>query len=99
MPSCLLQVPGGSFRPFLRRSHNHVSWRHRRGASAAKGQELAALLGSDTDVLGVTKGALRPETAAIAVPTTADGGNMAAGDFSLTAGWGHFGQGEAVMRG
>ena len=37
--------------------------------------------------------------AAIAVPSTTDGGNMAGDDFSVTAGWGHFGQGEAVMPG
>ncbi len=68
-------------------------------ASAARGRELAALLDSETPVPGVTTGALRPEIAVIAVPTTADGGNMAADDFSLTAGWGHFGQGEAIMPG
>ena len=68
-------------------------------ASAARGRELAALLDSETPVSGVTTGALRPEMAAIAVPTTADGGNMATDDFSVTAGWGHFGQGEAVMPG
>ena len=68
-------------------------------ASAARGRELAALLDSETPVPGVTTGALRPEIASIAVPTTADGGNMAADDFSMTAGWGHFGQGEAVMPG
>ena len=68
-------------------------------ASAARGRELAALLDSETPVPGVTTGALRPEMAAIAVPTTTDGGNMAADDFSVTAGWGHFGQGEAVMPG
>ena len=68
-------------------------------ASAAIGRELASLLDSETPVPGVTTSALRPEMSAIAVPTTADGGNMAADDFSLTAGWGHFGQGEAVMPG
>ena len=68
-------------------------------ASAAQGRELAALLDSETPVPGVTTGALRPEMAAIAVPSTTDGGNMAGDDFSLTAGWGHFGQGEAVMPG
>ena len=68
-------------------------------ASAARGGELAALLNSETPVSGVTTGALRPEMVAIAVPTTTDGGNMAADDFSVTAGWGHFGQGEAVMPG
>ena len=48
---------------------------------------------------GVTAGALRPEIAAIAVPATGGGGNMAGDDFALTAGWGHFGQGDAVMPG
>ena len=68
-------------------------------ASAARGRELAALLDSDAPVPGVTTGALRTEMAAIAVPSTTDGGNMAGDDFSVTAGWGHFGQGEAVMPG
>ena len=68
-------------------------------ASAARGRELAALLDSDTPVPGATTGALRPEIAAIAVPATVDGGNMTGDDFALTAGWGHFGQGEAVMPG
>ena len=68
-------------------------------ASAARGRELAALLDSETPVPGVTTGAQRPEITAIAVPSTTDGGNMAGDDFSVTAGWGHFGQGEAVMPG
>ena len=68
-------------------------------ASAARGRELAALLDSETPVPGVTTGALRTEMAAIAVPSTTDGGNMAGDDFSVTASWGHFGQGEAVMPG
>ena len=68
-------------------------------ASAARGRELAQLLDSDTPVPGVTEGALRPEIAAIAVPSTVDGHNMTGEDFAVTAGWGHFGQGEAVMPG
>ena len=68
-------------------------------ASAARGRELAALLDSDTPVPGVTTGALRPEIAALAVPSTTDGGNMTDDDFALTEGWGHFGQGGAVMPG
>ena len=44
-------------------------------------------------------GALRPEIAAVAVPSTTDGGNMTPDDFALTAGWGHFGSGRAVMPG
>ena len=68
-------------------------------ASAARGRELAALLDPDTPVPGVTTRALRPEMAAIAVPSTADGRNMSGDDFALTAGWGHFGTGDAVMPG
>ena len=68
-------------------------------ASAGRGRELAALLDSDTPVPGVTEGALRPEIAAIAVPTTTSGHNMSGDDFALTAGWGHFGSGQAVMPG
>ena len=67
--------------------------------SAGRGRHLAALLDSDTPVAGVTTGALRPELAAIAVPTTTDGGSMAGDDFAVSAGWGHFGTGEAVMPG
>ena len=68
-------------------------------ASAARGRELARLLDPDTAVDGVTQGAPRPEIAAVAVPSTIDGANMTGGDFALTAGWGFFGQGEAVMPG
>ena len=68
-------------------------------ASAARGRELAALLDPETPAPGVTAGALRRELAAIAVPSTADGRNMSDGDFALTAGWGHFGTGDAVMPG
>ena len=67
--------------------------------SAARGRELAALLDSDTRMDGVTSGALRPELAAIAVPTTTDGGNVAGDDFAVSAGWGHLGTGDAVMPG
>ena len=69
------------------------------GASAARGRELAALLDSDKDVAGVTTRRLRPELASIAVPTTTGGGNMAGDDFAVTASWGHFGTGDAVMPG
>ena len=67
--------------------------------SAARGRELAALLDPDMRVPGVTVGALRPGIAAIAVPTTTDGRNMTGEDFAVTAGWGHFGSGDAVMPG
>ena len=69
------------------------------GGVGGAGPRLAALLDVDAPVPGVTEGALRPEIAAIAVPTTVDGHNMADDDFALTVGWGHFGSGEAVMPG
>ena len=68
-------------------------------ASAARGRDLVVLLDPEIPVPGVTTGPLRPEIAAIAVPTTTDGRNMTGGDFALTAGWGHVGAGGAVMPG
>ncbi len=68
-------------------------------ASAARGRKLAQLLDPEAPVSGVTQGKLRPEIAALAVPATKDGHNMTGDDFAMTAGWGHFGQGNAVMPG
>ena len=65
--------------------------------SAARGRETAALLDPETPIPGVTQAPLRPGLAAIAVPTTTSGRNMTGDDFALTAGWGHFGAGGAVM--
>ena len=76
---------------------DHVA--HVLAVSATRGRSLAALLDPDTPVPGVTQGTLRPEIAAIAVPATLDGRNMTDNDFALTAGWGHFGTGDAVMPG
>ena len=67
--------------------------------SAELGRELAALLDSDTQVPGVTEGLIHTELAAIAVPSRTGGGNMTGDDFALSAGWGHFGPGDAVMPG
>ena len=66
---------------------------------AARGRHLNALLDPDTPVPGVTAGALRPEIAAIAVPTTSDRHDMTGDDFAVTAGWGHLGSSDAVMPG
>ena len=68
-------------------------------ASAERGRELAALLDPETPVPGVTAGTLRPEMASIGIPATAHGRNMTGEDFSVTAGWGHYGTGDAVMPG
>ena len=67
--------------------------------SAERGRELAALLDSDSPVPGVTEGLIRTKLAAIAVPARTGGGNMTGDDFALSAGWGHFGPGNAVMPG
>ena len=67
--------------------------------SAARGRELAALLDPETPVPGVTEGALRPEIAAIAVPATVGGRNMADADFTVAAGWGTAVPGDGVMPG
>ena len=67
--------------------------------SATLGRELAGLLDPDVPVTGVTQLPLRPDIAAIAVPATANGRNMTGEDFAITAGWGHHGQGDAVMPG
>ena len=66
------------------------------GRSAASGRDLAALLDIERPVVGVTKAPFRSEIAAIAVPETVDGRNMAGNDFAVTAGWGRW-QGDAVM--
>ena len=74
--------------------------RKKLAASAARGRELAALLDSETPVIRRHDGrAAAGDGRDCRALTTTDGGNMAADDFSVTAGWGHFGQGEAVMPG
>ena len=67
--------------------------------SAERGRDLAALLDSDSEVRGVSGGPIRAELSGLAVPSTVGGGNMAGIDFVLSARWGHFGQGGAVMPG
>ncbi len=68
-------------------------------AAASRGRRLARLLDRETPVPDVTTGDLRPEIATIALPTTLDGRQMTGDDFAVTAGWGHFGAGQAVMPG
>ena len=67
--------------------------------SAARGRELARLLDTDAPVPGVTQAPLRPEMNAIAVPATPGRSQMMGDDFDVTAGWGHYGSGDAVMPG
>ena len=68
-------------------------------ASSARGRKLVRMLDPEATATSVTQGPLRPEIAAIAVPATIDGRNMTGDDFALTAGWGHYGSGGAVMPG
>ena len=67
--------------------------------SAGRGRELASLLDPDTPLPGVTQTPLRAQIATIAVPATIGGRNMVDEDFAVTAGWGHYGQRDAVMPG
>ena len=67
--------------------------------SAEQGRRLAALLDPSAPVSGVTRAPLRPGIGAVAVPATVDGRNMTNEVLAVTAGWGHFGQGDAVMPG
>ncbi len=64
--------------------------------SATHGRLLAALLDSEHPVSSGTGTPLRPE---IAVPSTVAGRYMAGEDFAVTARWGHFGAGDAIMPG
>ena len=68
-------------------------------ASAALGQQVAALLDPETPVAGVTRGDLLPALLPLARLRRADGSSVQpqAGDLTLTAGWGHAGRGGIVM--
>lgn len=70
-------------------------------ASADLGRQLAALLDPESKVPGVTTGKLRPELKPLAAISRDGGGQLdpGAGDLSLTAGWGHAGQGGVTMPG
>jgi hypothetical protein len=67
-------------------------------ASAALGEQLAALLDTEADVPGVTCGKLSPSMKAIAVISKVGGGMLnPSNDLAVTAGWGHFGKEGVVM--
>jgi hypothetical protein len=68
---------------------------------SALGRTVADLLDVDLPVRGVTVGKARPELRAIATITREAGGslNPDAGELDVTAGWGHGGNGGAVMPG
>ena len=70
-------------------------------ASAELGRQVAALLDTETAVAGVTAGTLRAELKVLGVATTTHGKGMnrEAGDYAVTAGWGHGGKGGITMPG
>jgi len=70
-------------------------------ASAALGEQVAALLDTEADVPGVTVGKLQPFFRTLCVPSRIGGRelNPNAGDFAVTAGWGHAGKGGVTMPG
>jgi hypothetical protein len=65
-------------------------------ASAELGRQVAALLDTETPVQNVTTGKVRPELVRIAVVTRLTRETL---NLSLTAGWGHAGQGGVTMPG
>lgn len=68
-------------------------------ASAALGEQIAALFDTEAGVAGVTSGKMSPLLKTIGVVTKAGGGalNPAAGDLAVTAGWAHRGQDGVTM--
>ena len=70
-------------------------------ASAELGRKVAALLDTETPVAGVNSGSIRAELKIIGVAAAANGNplNREAGDFDVTAGWGHGGKGGIAMPG
>jgi predicted helicase len=65
------------------------------------GRQIADLLDERTDIKGVTVNGARPELSALAVISNTRSGalNEAAGDLSLTAGWGHTSENRITMPG
>jgi hypothetical protein len=68
-------------------------------ASAALGEQIAALLDTEADVPGVTCGKISPVFRTIGPITKAGGGQLdtVGNDLAVTAGWGHFGKEGVVM--
>lgn len=68
-------------------------------ASAALGEQLAALLDTEAEVPGVTAGKITPVLKAIGLVTKIGGGAIdpSSDDLRVGAGWGHFGKEGVVM--
>ena len=69
------------------------------GLSAQLGKFIAEALDSETPVVRVTGGKLRPEMKVLAVPSRAGAGTLTETDLAATAGWGHAGKGGITMPG
>jgi hypothetical protein len=69
--------------------------------SAQIGRDLSDLLDVELPVNGITAGNIRGELKGIGSISRNGGGslNPEDGDLDVTAGWGHYGNGEAVMPG
>ncbi|HZQ46670.1 MAG TPA: type ISP restriction/modification enzyme, partial [Verrucomicrobiae bacterium] len=65
-------------------------------ASADLGKQVAALLDTETQLVGVDAGKIRPDLVKIAVVTRLTNDTL---NLSLTAGWGHGGKGGVTMPG
>ena len=68
-------------------------------ASAALGEEVAALLDTEKPVSGVTASPMRSELGVIAVIKREGGGQLQPKELAVTAGWGHAGQNSVTMPG
>jgi len=68
-------------------------------ASAALGEQIAALLDTEADVPGVTSGKIAPVFKTIGLITKVGGGQIdaAGSDLAVTAGWGHAGKAGVTM--
>lgn len=66
-------------------------------ASANLGKSIAALLDTETPVANVTAGKLDAPFASIGALAHAEGLQLQAEDFEITAGWGHAGKGGVTM--
>jgi hypothetical protein len=68
-------------------------------ASAALGEQIAALLDTEADIPGVTRVKIAPVVKAIGLVTKTGGGQLDASgdDLAVKAGWGHFGKAGVVM--
>ena len=80
-------------------SSNDANSHQALASSAARGRQLARLFDAGSPVFGTTTGVPEASITSIAVPSTTDGRNLVGDDFAMTAGWGHFGVGHAVMPG